>query len=80
MTKRTSDQFMAMNDNDLEYDLENVPVTESCDVIRYVVIHLSAGFLPCIAGHVLWSVVESQASADNVAKASAVADGLYYSM
>jgi len=34
MTKRSSDQFMAMNDEDLEYELENEPVTESCDVVR----------------------------------------------
>ncbi|KAF1842934.1 uncharacterized protein K460DRAFT_367871 [Cucurbitaria berberidis CBS 394.84] len=34
MTKRTSDQYMAMNDDDLDDELENMPVTESCDVIR----------------------------------------------
>jgi hypothetical protein len=44
MTKRTSDQFMAVDDSDLEYELENMPVTESCDVIRYVVIYLCTRF------------------------------------
>jgi hypothetical protein len=35
MTKRTSDQFMsAMDDGDLEYELENIPVTDSCDAVR----------------------------------------------
>jgi hypothetical protein len=34
MTKRTSDQYMEMADDDLEYELENIPVTESCDVVR----------------------------------------------
>lgn len=36
MTKRTSDQFLEMPDDELEYELENVPVTESCDVVRLV--------------------------------------------
>ena len=34
MTKRTSDQYMEMADDDLEHELENMPVTESCDVVR----------------------------------------------
>ncbi|KAF2030612.1 hypothetical protein EK21DRAFT_88734 [Setomelanomma holmii] len=34
MTKRTSDQFMAMDDDEPEYELEDVPMTESCDVVR----------------------------------------------
>jgi hypothetical protein len=34
MTKRTSDQYMEMADDELEYELENMPVTESCDVVR----------------------------------------------
>jgi hypothetical protein len=34
MTKRTSDQYMEMADGDLEYELENIPVTESCDVVQ----------------------------------------------
>jgi hypothetical protein len=35
MTGGTSDQSKDMSDGDLEYELENIPVTESCDVIRY---------------------------------------------
>jgi hypothetical protein len=36
MTKRASDQFMAMDDDELDYQLEDMPVTDSCDVVRYV--------------------------------------------
>ncbi|KAH8708518.1 hypothetical protein GQ44DRAFT_627815 [Phaeosphaeriaceae sp. PMI808] len=34
MTKRTSDQFMAMDDEELDVELENIPITENCDQIR----------------------------------------------
>jgi hypothetical protein len=34
MTKCTSDQFMAMDDDQLDMQLENMPVTDSCDVVR----------------------------------------------
>jgi len=33
MSKRTSDQFLK-DDSDVDNELENVPITESCDVIR----------------------------------------------
>jgi hypothetical protein len=36
MTKRASDQFMAMDDDELDYELEDMPVGDSCDVVRYV--------------------------------------------
>jgi hypothetical protein len=35
MTKRASDQFMAMDDEELDMELEDMPVTDSCDVVRY---------------------------------------------
>ncbi|ORY09173.1 hypothetical protein BCR34DRAFT_568903 [Clohesyomyces aquaticus] len=34
MTKRTSDQFLAMGDNDLDHELENMPINDSPDAIR----------------------------------------------
>jgi hypothetical protein len=34
MTKRTSDQFMAIDDETLQNEIENIPITESPDVIR----------------------------------------------
>jgi hypothetical protein len=36
MTKRALDQSMAMDDDELDYELEDMPVTDSCDVVRYV--------------------------------------------
>ncbi|KAF2183131.1 hypothetical protein K469DRAFT_739956 [Zopfia rhizophila CBS 207.26] len=34
MPKRKSDQHAEVDDEDLEYELENMPVTDSCDAIR----------------------------------------------
>jgi hypothetical protein len=41
MTKRASDQFMAMDDDQLELELEDMPVTDSCDVVRYATLLLN---------------------------------------
>ena len=35
MSKRKSDQIAAMTDDDLEYEIENMPMKENCDVVRY---------------------------------------------
>lgn len=33
---RTVEEYKAMSDSDLEYELEDMPIKDSCDVVRYV--------------------------------------------
>ena len=39
MSQRKSDTFVTMDDYDLDAELENMPMTDSCDTVRYM--------LPC---------------------------------
>lgn len=32
----TAEQYQAMSDSDLEYELEDMLITDSCDAVRYV--------------------------------------------
>jgi hypothetical protein len=32
--KMTVEDYKAMSDEELEYELEDMPITESCDVVR----------------------------------------------
>jgi hypothetical protein len=36
MSKRKSDMLAEIYDDDLDYELENMPMTDSCDTVRYV--------------------------------------------
>lgn len=33
---RSVEEYKAMSDGDLQYELEYMPMTDSCDVVRYV--------------------------------------------
>jgi hypothetical protein len=34
MSKRKSDQYLEVDDEELDMELENVPMKDSCDVVR----------------------------------------------
>jgi hypothetical protein len=36
MSQRKSDTFAAIDDYDLDAELENMPITDSCDTVRYI--------------------------------------------